>query len=226
MRKIFLEKLYQKKHRHFTLDYIYSSDKKSKLVLSYESFSRLKDAYIQVTRTRASASVEDESINTSLFNYIVSTAGSKRDRADKPRVETKNAEGKNSSSLAKSSFSEIMLQNGLQSFATEEVFNIFDMDRDRRVNYLEFILNLYPFVDRNGYSFITFSSRSLIYSIGSDSGSSIDDDARMFFSLFDINNDGCVSRREFEIIITYLLADFEGLIMNHKMEQLFNVRAH
>jgi len=156
----------------------------------------------------------------------VSTAGSKRDRADKPRVETKNAEGKNSSSLAKSSFSEIMLQNGLQSFATEEVFNIFDMDRDRRVNYLEFILNLYPFVDRNGYSFITFSSRSLIYSIGSDSGSSIDDDARMFFSLFDINNDGCVSRREFEIIIAYLLADFEGLTMNHKMEQLFNVRAH
>ncbi len=46
----------------------------------------------------------------------------------------------------------------------------------------------------------------------------------MFFSLFDINNNGRVSRREFEIIITYLLADFEGFVMNHKIEQLFNVK--
>lgn len=42
--------------------------------------------------------------------------------------------------------------------------------------------------------------------------------------MFDIDSDGRVSRREFEIIITYLLADLEGFVMNHKIEQLFNVK--
>lgn len=151
MRKIFLKKIYQRKHRHFTLDYIYSSDKKNKLVLSSEQFCRLKDAYMQVTRKNADAVVEDESTNTSLFNFIVGSR-SKRKRADEPMINELNTPGrKNSSALVYRSFSDIMVQNGLSAFATQEVFNIFDMDRDDRVNYLEFVLNLYPFVDRNGY---------------------------------------------------------------------------
>ena len=149
MRKIFLDKLYQRKHRHFTLDYIYSSAKKCKLILSNEKFLRLKDAYMQVTRNNASKLAEDESTNTSLFNFIVSMSGSKRRRDEKPTSDAAvalNDQGKNSSALTFSSFSDIMIQNGLAAFATHEVFNIFDMDRDNRVNYLEFILNLYPFV--------------------------------------------------------------------------------
>ncbi len=148
MRKIFLKKIYQRKHRHFTLDYIYSSDRKSKLVLSNEQFCHLKDAYMQVTRTNASTIVEDESINTSLFNYIVSSK-SKRKRVDEPVRNDVDSQGKrNSSALVYSSFADIMVLNGLSVFATHEVFSIFDMDRDKRVNYLEFVLNLYPFVDR------------------------------------------------------------------------------
>lgn len=74
-------------------------------------------------------------------------------------------------------FCNLMLSVGLPSLATRNVFNIFDVDGDGAVNVKEFLLALVALKSRHG-------------------GEEEEEAARLYFSVFDVNENGFICRDE------------------------------
>lgn len=88
-------------------------------------------------------------------------------------------------------FRRILLENGIEVFATEEAFRLFDIDGGGTVDYFEFLSVLAPFREA-----------------AHESESVVDRTCRFYFEMFDYNASEGISREEFRAAITQILLDF------------------
>ena len=89
-------------------------------------------------------------------------------------------------------FRRILLENGVEVFATEEAFHVFDLDGGGTVDYFEFLSVFAPFREAP-----------------SEGESVIDQSCKFYFEMFDYNASEEISREEFRAAITQILLDFK-----------------
>jgi serine/threonine protein kinase len=89
-------------------------------------------------------------------------------------------------------FRRILLENGIDVFATEEAFRFFDIDGGGTVDYFEFLSVLAPFRED-----------------AHESERVVDRTCRFYFEMFDYNASEGISREEFRAAITQILLDFK-----------------
>ena len=91
-----------------------------------------------------------------------------------------------SSALSLASFCDIMAANDMGVLATPEAFNIFDINKSGKVDYYEYMLNIASLrVDHNL--------------------SNPEEEAKMYFQIFDIDNDGSIVCDEFKGVMHHLI---------------------
>ena len=96
-------------------------------------------------------------------------------------------------------FQEVVLSAGFANLATEKVFRIFDWNGSGTVSYLEFLLAL----------------SSFRRDINWDDPQSI---ARLYYDIFDVNNDGSVSVEVLAVVLSQLQQDFTLIAQKKLLE--------
>lgn len=97
-------------------------------------------------------------------------------------------------------FQQVVLSAGFSNLATEKVFRIFDWNGSGTVSYLEFLLAL----------------SSFRRDINWDDTESI---ARLYYDIFDVNNDGSVSVEVLAVVLSQLHEDFTAIAHKKLLEK-------
>ncbi len=170
--------------------------------LTVDQFNTLRDDFfrvnIELCRQAEEESPDDSPVQevTSVLGFIgyapsfVSSffGGSPTTRSSPKSPSIRVVAGGKSSALSYAIFSEIMIRNQLQPFATRDIFHVFDIDSNDKIDYFEFMLNL--------------------ASLRVDNKSEhLEEEANMYFDIFDMNKDGTIQREEFASVIHHLLGN-------------------
>jgi len=108
--------------------------------------------------------------------------------------------------LSYAGFREIMIVNGMSVLATQDVFNIFDINKSNKIDYYEFMLNI--------------ASLRVNHNL-----SNPEEEAKMYFQIFDIDNDGSILYDEFKGVMHHLVGSSNGQ-PNTNFIDLQNLFAH
>jgi len=194
----------ESRQRHIVLRTILHPDPKAESdgVMSKEKLFSLRDAFISINISKSQGDLsqlgnkDDGGAFFTQFNFFIANSfiGNLFPHS---RVSV-SPQGR-SSALDYDSFVEIMSRNGLGSFASKEVFNIFDVDSNGKVDYYEFMLNLATLT-------IPHKRREAWSQVEDD----LKEEANLFFDIFDINGDNMIQKDEFRAVFCHLLGIMDG----------------
>lgn len=106
-----------------------------------------------------------------------------------------------------STFCSMLEQVGLKQFATERIFNLFDIDDNNSVDYFEFFSALSSFREITSIS-------SKLDSMENRIEVEKEENCRFYFEIFDYDGTDRISRNEFHAVIAQLMLDYEGVQFN------------
>jgi len=205
------------RQRHVILRNILKSDASFSGIMSRETLFALRNAFIDINVAKTQEELtkldaEGGIASFTQFNFFIANSrigtmfrsifGSEETSSSRINV---SAQGK-SSALDHESFIEIMRRNGMDTFATNEVFGIFDVNNNGKVDYYEFMSNL---------AILTISTNRRLVAVSdiTQIEDELKEEANLFFDMFDINGDDMIQKEEFRVVFCHLLGIIDCDVM-------------
>ena len=204
LQRIFRDKIAESIKRKRILTFAYKEKTGQHINLTVDQFNALRDGFYNVN-IEAMQKLEEESPGdlptfTGVLGFVSSFIGGSPKSS--PKTSTNEVVGnRRSSALSYDMFCEVMSRNGLQPFASKEIFGVFDLDSSGKVDYFELMLNLAALRVDNKSEHLA-------------------EEANMYFDIFDMNKDGTIQREEFVSVIHHLLGNLED-VDSTNFDQLF-----
>lgn len=155
LKYIFTNKIAESIKRKRILQFAFKEKNGQDVNLTVDQFNTLRDDFfrvnIELCRQAEEGTSDDSPVQevTSVLGFIgyapsfvLSLFGGAPAKSPPKSSSVRVASDGKSSALTYSIFSEIMIRNHLQPFATVEIFNTFDIDSNGKIDYFEFMLNL------------------------------------------------------------------------------------
>ena len=215
------------RQRHVILRSILHPDPKMAGNMSKEKLFALRDAFIEINVVKSQGALsqlntdEDGDALFTQFNYFIANSfiGSMFPNlfhspdANERRVSV-SVHGW-SSALDYDSFMEIMTRNGLDIFAKKEVFEIFDVNSNGKIDYYEFMLNLATLTVSSKRRDMEISGRTQIED-------DLKEEATLFFDMFDINGDNMIQKDEFRVVVCHLFGILDSdVILQGDLDRIY-----
>ncbi len=204
LQRIFRDKIAESIKRKRILTFAYKEKTGQHINLTVDQFNAIRDDFfkvnIEIIQRLEEESPGDLPSLTGVLGFVSSFLGGSPKSSSTNSTIKVVGNGK-SSALPYDMFCEVMSRNHLQPFATNEIFNVFDLDSSGKVDYVELMLNL--------------------ASLRVDNKSEhLEEEANMYFDIFDMNKDGTIQREEFVSAIHHLLGSTAD-VDSTNFDQLF-----
>jgi serine/threonine protein kinase/Ca2+-binding EF-hand superfamily protein len=204
LKRILREKIAESINRKRILTFAYKEKIGRDIDLTVDQFHTLREDFFRVNmeiiQQLSAESQDDTPIHVTAVAGVLNFMSGFLGTPKSPRVRV--VAGGRSSALPYDTFCEVMIRNHLQPFATTEMFNVFDIDASGKVDYFELMVNL--------------------ASLRADNKSEhLEEEANMYFDIFDMDGNGTIQREEFVGFVHHILGSSTADIDTANFDQLF-----